>query len=332
MKKTIALFVAILSVLTASAVDREISLPVEGDTLAGTLSLPEGASPRAVLVLATGSGTQDRDETVYGLKPFKTIADFLVDNGYAVLRFDDRGAGSSTSHVKDATTSTFVGDISAAVNLAGSLVPSTPVGVLGHSEGGTIAVRVARSNPLCRFIITLAAPAWRGDSIVMSQARIATKALGTEWKGENVQRRLLQLAASPVQDRLAKPLMIQAVVEGNPQVLDIPANKQMIESNIDAMLTPWYREFLRYDPAPDIAAVTVPWMAFNGDKDTQVPVANLIDIKKLNPSAEITVMLGHNHLMQKAGTGMFDEYSRAGDAPTADLLALMAEWLDSLAF
>ena len=120
-----------------------------------------------MLVLASGSGQQNRDEEILGHKPFKRIAESLAERGYAVLRMDDRGIGVSEGKFDGAVNADFVSDIRAAVAFTDSLYPGVPKGVLGHSEGGTVAVRTAVADPLCSFIITLAAPAWQGDSIIM---------------------------------------------------------------------------------------------------------------------------------------------------------------------
>ena len=165
-----------------------------GIVLAGTLTTPP--SPKAVCVLATGSGAQDRDETLLGHKPFKGLADSLVDRGYAVLRMDERGTGSSGGSFSGATVDDFVTDIAAGVGYVDSLFRDIPICVIGHSEGGGIAIRLGASDKRVDMIVTLAAQAWRGDSVIMSQCReMAVRMLG-HWDGEALQRQLLDIAMS----------------------------------------------------------------------------------------------------------------------------------------
>ena len=84
-------------------------------TLAGTLTLPPGDGPHPVAVMITGSGPQDRDESLAGHKPFLVIADHLTRQGLAVLRYDDRGVGKSTGDFTVATTADFASDVRAAI-------------------------------------------------------------------------------------------------------------------------------------------------------------------------------------------------------------------------
>ena len=115
--------------------------------LGGTLTTPSGKSPKAALVLATGSGSQNRDEEVMGHRPFKVIAEYLSDNGYAVLRLDDRGVGESTGDPAKSTSDDYAADLGAAISVLDSLLGhELPKGVLGHSEGGSVAVKMARSE------------------------------------------------------------------------------------------------------------------------------------------------------------------------------------------
>ena len=147
----IFLLVAVLTAASAFAADSDVTVhnKAAGIELGGTLSLPDRGSPRAVLVLASGSGQQNRDEEILGHKPFKRIAESLAERGYAVLRMDDRGIGASGSKFDGAVNADFVSDIRAAVAFTDSLYPGVPKGVLGHSEGGTVAVRTAVADPLC---------------------------------------------------------------------------------------------------------------------------------------------------------------------------------------
>ncbi|TDJ55085.1 MAG: alpha/beta hydrolase, partial [Planctomycetota bacterium] len=117
----------------------------DGHTLAGTLTIPAGAGPFAAAVMITGSGPQDRDETLFGHKPFHVIADYLARNGIAVLRCDDRGTGESGGSFEGATTADFATDTLAAMQYLATVegIDARRVGLIGHSEGGVIAPMVA---------------------------------------------------------------------------------------------------------------------------------------------------------------------------------------------
>lgn len=328
----LSVFAGVILAAGASAFEaREVVVdnPSEGSRLAGTLTLPE-AKPRGALVLATGSGSQDRDETVFGHKPFKVIAERLSDAGYAVLRMDDRGVGGSTGPVENATTKNFTSDISRAVNWLDSVLPGVPVGVLGHSEGGQIAYRVASTDSLCRFIITLAAPAWRGDSLVMAQCRaLAVGSLG-RWDGEQNQRRILDVVMSSMPAIAAKPAVMAEISKTMGNAASLPQIKEYVMTQADVVLTPWYRDFIRFDPAETIKAVAVPWLALNGDKDSQVPAANLVTISELCPGATTVVIPGHNHLFQHASTGLPNEYEGLPEDISDDTIDIIVKWLDGV--
>lgn len=327
---TIAALVAIGAISASAFTAREVTVAnhTDGVQLAGTLTLPDNkAKPRAALVLATGSGAQDRDETVFSHKPFKVIAETLADRGYAVLRMDDRGVGASTGDRSTVTTASNVRDVEAGLAWLDSAFTGVPAGVLGHSEGGQIAMRIGAENPKCRFIISLAGPAWRGDSIVMSQSRAIATAVTGRWDAEDRQRALLKTAASTMPDYVARPMMIAEISKELGEAASLPQVQEQISQQIDAMLSPWYREFLRYDPAADIRAVKVPWLALNGEKDLQVLPANLTTIKQLCPAATVVELPGHNHLFQHATTGLMNEYATLPESISEETLKAILDWL-----
>lgn len=301
-----------------------------GIELGGTLVEPEGTA-KAALVLASGSGQQNRDEEVLGHRPFKRIAEYLGERGYAVLRLDDRGIGASGGEFQGSTNTDFVSDISAAIACVDSIYHgNVPVGVLGHSEGGTTAIKLGAHNPLCRFIITLAAPAWSGDSIIMSQTRAIAVGQTGRWDAEPIQRRILDYANSTLPATIARPLIIQTLAEQvGMEAAKLPQVQEQFAAAANVMLSPWYREFLRYNPENDIKAINIPWLALNGTKDVQVVVANLATIRELNTNAKTVELSNHNHLFQRCTTGLVDEYATLPEDISDETLATIAEWLDT---
>lgn len=250
--------IALSIAMTASAYEKEYTLVSAADSvvLGGTLTIPAD-SPKAVLVLATGSGQQNRDEEVLGHKPFKRISEKLEASGYAVLRLDDRGIGASGGDFEAATDIEFTEDIRTAVNCMKDSFPDTPVGVLGHSEGGCTAIRLGARGD-CSFIITLAAPAWKGDSLIMSQGRAIATAITGRWDGEKAQRQLLNIAGGNLPTSIAKPVLVSLIME---QYANLPQYQPQAEASAKIMLSEHYRRMLRYDPTEDIQSVQVPWFS-----------------------------------------------------------------------
>lgn len=327
--KLVAVSLALVAAFTSQAfTSRDVSIYNRADsvTLAGTLTMPDDVAPCAAIVMITGSGAQDRDETVFGHKPFKTIAEYLSGHGYAVLRTDDRGIGESSGSREDVTGASNMRDAEASLHWLAEQYPDMPVGLIGHSEGGQIAYRVA-ADPQCRFIVTLAAPSWRGDSLLMAQSRAIAVATIGSWPGERLQRTLVTTAASHTPVYAARVIMLSALSESLGGQTLLPQVQEQLGRQVDGMLSPWYREFLRYDPADDIKAVAVPWLALNGSKDLQVPPENLDNISCLNPMAETKVMDGLNHLFQSAVTGLPQEYASISGDVTDETLEVILKWL-----
>lgn len=314
------------------ATEREVTVnnTEAGITLAGTLTEPAGKA-RAALVLATGSGSQNRDEEILGHKPFKRIADYLGERGYAVLRLDDRGVGGSSGDPAKTTVRDYAGDLACAAAFLDSCL-NVPVGALGHSEGGSAVVILAGKSPRCRFIVTMGAPAWRGDSIIMSQARAMALAAGGQWEGEQMQRRYLDMVLSDMPDMLLRTALYTAVAADLGDAAKMAEVQKQIRAQTDVMSTPAYRNLVKYDPADDIKAVAVPWLAMNGDRDMQVLPENLAAIGRLNPKADIRLMKGHNHLMQRCTTGLVQEYAGIPEDISEETLSLIADWLDNIEF
>ena len=145
----------------------------ENAHLAGTLTLPAGKGPHPVVLLISGSGAQDRDETLVGHKPFLVIADYLTRRGIAVLRVDDRGVGKSTGDRSGATTESFATDTLAGVNYLVTRpdIDRSRIGLVGHSEGGLIAPMVAVQSRDVAFIVLLAGPGLPARRYRPSRAR-----------------------------------------------------------------------------------------------------------------------------------------------------------------
>ncbi len=329
MKRIFTVVTAIAAVISAYAADfteKELEVrAADGVRMGATLTAPE--HPKAAVVLATGSGTQNRDEEVFGKKPFKTLAEFLSSHGYAVLRVDDRGFDRAEDAAK-ATVDTYTADVASALAVMDSIYPALPAGIIGHSAGGSYAIRNGAHNERTDFVITLAAPAWSGDSLVMSQSRALAVRLTGRYDNEGLQRRLLSIAKSDVADFIALAMITGEINAAAGEAAKIPEVQKQIHGQASALLSPWYRSMLRYDPADDIKAVKVPFLALNGSKDIQVLPGNLTTIGELNPAADTRLMESMNHLFQVCESGMIQEYATIpGDISDA-ALATILDWLE----
>ena len=271
----------------------EVSFQSGEAVLSGTLATPsQMTEDTPAVVLVSGSGLQDRDEALMDHKPFAVIADAFAKKGIATLRYDDRGFGRSTGDVQNATTHTFKDDAREAIEYLRSR-GFKAVGVLGHSEGGTIAFMLAAEN-VPDFIVSMAGMAETGEITLRRQLA-----------------RGLELEGAPKES-------IDAYVEQT--VAQFRANPN-----------PWTTCFLALDPAPYIAKASCPVLAVNGESDVQVACeANLGIIRDLLPSAQAVSYPGLNHLFQHCTTGSTSEYYNIEETMSEEVLADIASWISNL--
>lgn len=314
----------------------------DGTRLAGTLTLPPGAGPHPVVVLITGSGPQDRDETVFAHKPFLVIADHLTRRGVAVLRADDRGVGGSTGSVSESTSHDFSQDVLAAIAMLKTIPEIDParIGLVGHSEGGIIAPMVAADSRDVAFIVMLAGTGLRGRDILTLQTGALFRAAGVQGEPlENVlkhHRRLMDLIEGQAErDELSAAardlIRSQQAVQGG------AADESLIESTAEQALrsldTPWLRHFLLLDPREALRRVKVPVLALFGELDLQVPPReNMPEIEKAlmeagNRDVTIRELPRLNHLFQTATTGLVAEYALIEETFAPAALDAMTEWI-----
>jgi pimeloyl-ACP methyl ester carboxylesterase len=313
-------------------------------TLAGTLTTPKGKGPFPAVVLVTGSGPQDRDESIMGHKPFHVLADYLTRRGIAVLRYDDRGIGKSTGSFASATSLDFTGDALSSVAFLKkrSGIDTRHIGIIGHSEGGMIAPMAAVRSSDVAFVVLMAGPGVKGDSILYMQGRLILKAMGTADStietNTEFQRRLFAIVMSG-RDSATMTAEGTALLRENMQKMkdEDKANKELVETRIrekvENLLSPWYRYFLAFDPYPTLLEVRCPLLAINGELDLQVPpVENLNAIERAMKESGNkhwkTVMLPKlNHLMQTAKTGSLTEYSQIEETMAPVALQTMGDWI-----
>lgn len=305
-----------------------IETPTPGVSLAGTLTLPSGPGPFPAALLITGSGIQDRDETIFSHKPFLVIADALTRRGIAVLRVDDRGVGGSTGDPTGATTADFASDARAAFAWLANRpdIVRGGVGLIGHSEGGTIAPMVAATDPRVAFVVMIAGPAVPGDQLLTEQSRRGQLASGLPEAvvaaNTAVQASVTQAMARHADDPDAAAEAVRAAMaEGG-------APPAAAEQAASQARRPWLRWFVAHDPRPGLVALKTPLLAVYGGKDVQVPAEqSAAALRELAPGAEIVVLPDLNHLMQTAATGLPAEYPTIEETFSPEALNLIVNWV-----
>jgi uncharacterized protein len=304
---------------------------VQNVILAATLTLPQGKGPFPAVLLITGSGPQDRDESLLGHKPFLILSDYLTRQGIAVLRADDRGVGKSTGVFAKATTVDFATDAEAGIAYLKTRAEIDPhkIGLIGHSEGGVIAPMVAARNTNVAFIVMMAGTGVPGDDILVAQTEAIEVASGANpesaAKSAAQEREMLNLVETGKDDATLQKELKEKMAG------DVP--EAQIGMQINELTSPWFRYFLTYDPATALRQVTCPVLAINGEKDTQVPPKqNLPAIKKAleqagNHHFETDELPGLNHLFQTAKTGAPAEYAQIEETMSPVALEKMAGWI-----
>jgi pimeloyl-ACP methyl ester carboxylesterase len=309
-------------------------------TLAGTLTLPLEGGPFPALLLITGSGSQTRDENVYGFRIFRVLAEHLTRNGIAVLRYDDRGVGRSTGGTPGSTTRDFADDAAAGVRLlrAHAQINGEQIGLLGHSEGGLVASMVASELEPVAFVILMASPPVSGYEVRLAQMRAEARLEGASeaelQQALDLQRRAMDAAlAGDDMAPYVEELVQLAATLGDLSEEDLAAAREQAAAQLESIRNPWYLHFLAYDPGPALSSLACPVLAIFGELDVQVPPAFLQEpmasVLAGNPNATVEVVPGANHLFQAANTGHYNEYASLDPAFTPGFLELVTSWIQA---
>lgn len=307
---------------------------LDGAPLYGTLSLPDNniKDTRAVLFV-TGSGTQNRDEEIFGHKPFAVIADYLARNGIASLRYDDRGFDTSKNQTPNPTTYENTMDAIGGVNFLREKGFSK-IGIIGHSEGGLIADKIASADNQIDFIVELGGPALPGDSILIFQNEFLLKDGGVPEEYISMYLEALngifksQKDIDPVPFDESKYVIFSSENLVNPVIAPLVKN---LRENI-SVEDPWIKYFINYDPMVDMRNISVPVLMLYGEKDTQVPPSiNVPVLLKNVPEVSVKVYPDLNHLMQHCKTGKFTEYNEIEETISTEVLEDIKLFIQSIA-
>ncbi len=309
--------------------------------LAGTLTTPAGAGPFPVVVMISGSGPQDRDETIYGHKPFFVIADHLAKAGIAVFRYDDRGVGQSQGVFTTATSADFASDVNAILDRLKKHAKVDPQRIVlaGHSEGGIVAPMVASARDDVAGLILLAGTGVDGEKITLSQSRIIAAGAGAPPEILQIQDQLLVRLFARIEqqqdfDQAFLDGLVEELTQALPEELRESANLEALVRQSPAKLdSPWFKFFAAHDPGKVLEKISCPVLIVIGEKDTQVdPKLNLPPMKAAlaragNEDVEVREMPGLNHLFQKCENGLPTEYLQIEETISPEVLDLIADWL-----
>ena len=298
----------------------EVSFANGDAVLKGTLVLPEGCSRKTpVLIMITGSGLQNRDEEIYEHKPFAVIADALARAGIATLRYDDRGFGESTGDLVNCTTEDMKNDAIAGIGLLRKRFDK--VGVIGHSEGGTIALMLAAENK-ADFIVSLAGMVVSGKETLLWQNRVSLAAAG--------------IPAETI-DSYCKAL--ETVFDASTAGMPLPSASQFdlpaaLSQNLSAVMRqlsmPYLKHFVTLDVRPLLGVISCPVLALNGTKDMQVEAESNLGALRSglpdNPCNKLETVEGVNHMFQHCQTGMTTEYRDIEETFAPEVLETLVEW------
>ena len=301
----------------------DVSFENNGYRFEGTLCTPTNSTRKTpVVVLVTGSGQQNRDEELFGHKPFAVIADALARNGIASLRYDDRGWGNKSIDFSSFSTYDFKDDAAAALQLMRQRFDH--VGVIGHSEGGTIALMLAAEGK-ADFIVSLAGMAASGRETLLQQNRLVLQEAG-------MTPDVVETYCKPIAKALDELAAGKAVEEISDA--DVPNEmKPVFKKTLQQGNSPYLRHFLTLNPAALLPKIKCPVLALNGTKDTQVDCTqNLTTLEKglSNCRHDIKKVEGVNHLFQHCQTGIVMEYQQIEETMAPEVLGIITEWIKTI--
>lgn len=299
------------------------------NTLAGTLSEPNNFNKKEpILIMITGSGKQNRDEEIFGHKPFAVIADDFAKKGIATLRLDDRGVGGSSKGTPDETSFKYATDINAAV-LFLKAKGFENIGLIGHSEGGMIAPIVASTNKDIKFLVLMAGPGQPINELLVQQIYLGGKLAGISEEALQKSNQINRIKFDFIKNY--KGTSFDADFDNFIKT----SGEGVAEAEKKQMKNAWFRYFIAFNPDEYVSKVKIPVLAINGSLDFQVPAKeNLEAIKKSltkakNKNFETYEFQGMNHLFQECTTGAINEYAEIEQTISPKVLDKMSSWISA---
>jgi len=323
-----------------------LSFDTKGNSISmqGTLSIPNGEGPFPCLVMITGSGPQDRDESLMGHKPFAVIAHELAQKGWATFRYDERGVGKSSGDFDKATSADFADDAYRALLTARLHAKINPnrVGLLGHSEGGLVAPMVAAAHPNEVFcIVSLAGPGVSGQEVLVKQSAEISIAEGKKKEDALVDADFVRglcevITQSKDSTEVAAGIRNRVVTDSPDDHNDATIEgEDLFDQYNQQFNTNWMRFFIAHDPQINWQKVQCPTLIMSGDLDWQVnaqvntkAIAQALSARGIQN--DVVIMSNHNHLFQYTETGKVSEYAQLEESFSPESLAEIVEWLKKL--
>ena len=311
----------------------DVTFTNEDITFSGTLTIPNTGSNFPAVVLVAGSGPHDRDENVFGHRPFLLLADALSRNGFVVLRYDERGVGDTKGGDPLAPTEPLATDAMAALRYLKTRpeVNAAQAGIMGHSEGGMIAIMNAAKHPdEVAYIVSLAGTGVSGLELGKQQTRLIKKTMGQEYSDEEMRLsdEMLSIIAAE-KDSVTLRNKLTAFYEHNPEAQE-ELEGMTIEEVVDLVFITSC--VIQYDPTENLKLVKCPMLAINGTLDCQVSCKeNLEAIANLVPHATVRAYEGLNHFFQTCDDWVgSSQYALIHETMNPQVINDIIEWLLSV--
>ena len=314
--------------------------------LGATIVLPKNAKGNyPIVVLASGSGAQDRNCELLGHKPFWVIADYLAENGIATLRFDDRGTGKSTGVFQMATLQDFASDVLACVNFlkSDSRFKKHPIGLAGHSEGGMHVMMAARKSKSVQFLIELASVGTTGKEVLVEQQYLIPKKGGQSEEYAQWNKSLFEEMTTLMLETKKKKRAEKLTTYLNEKYKSAPEEYKKLTNEMNFKLgmqmfmnSEWMFQFLSFRTAEYLTKLSIPVLAINASEDIQVPaISNQQGFekyfsKKSKPNSKAIISIGKNHLFQTCSECTVMEYGDIEETFSEEVLNEMATWIKGL--
>ncbi len=321
----------------------EIFNPETNVKLSGTLTAPYDYKCDKIAILVSGSGLQDRNEEIFGHKPFLVLSDYLTRNGIAVIRYDDRGFAKSTGDASDATTYDLSLDAESVVKFIknDNRLKDMKIGIIGHSEGGIIAPMVAARNNDVDFVVMLAGPSIEMSNLLARQNYDIMKSSGySEEIAKQYSKHALEAYKIVKNKKLdideKKKQVAETIKKMNSLVSEETSDENTIQESVEVLFSPWMYYSLNSNPQDDLCKIKIPLLALNGDKDVQVySKDNLAGVEKAmkkakNQNYKTLELKGLNHLFQKCIFGSPNFYGKNDETFNEDAMKTIAEWIKEI--
>lgn len=321
------------------------NIDLQSHLISGEVDTPLSGENFPVVILISGSGPQDRNSTVFGHDLFLELANYFTENGWVVVRFDERGTGKSTGNFSTSTTTDFAKDVSAVVDHIATLptLNKNQIILIGHSEGGIIVPMVAQTHPQVKAFISIAGVTTAPKELLKAQAQLTALSQGMNETALKTYDSLYTQQIELIYKRTPEnkdsiDTQLQSLIAQ--QIKDNGVTGEQAQIMLDAAMaqftSPWISHFVHMNVSEITQNLNKPALYIFGEKDIQVPAElNILSLEKdlkakQQAQTQIKVLPNHNHLMQKCTKCTLDEYWDLEGGYSTESLTLMLEWLNEV--